>query len=352
MRFLLRITDAKKCIRCKEYISKTDMVMKIRTLTYHAACFSCSSCEKKLTVGEEFVFREREDDVLCRVDCDATNIEQPSSIKTDIYGREDEDGWDGSTLTSLDNQMSSTPPLSLRSPKSDEIVTTFNSSKSQMKKNKKDKQSTRVRTVLNEKQLMTLKACYAANARPDAMMKEHLVEMTGLSPRVIRVWFQNKRCKDKKRQIAMKHLQQKAETERAITGVRLGGVGPLIAASPTPHSDPNLIGIQPVDIHQFPQNPNIWSGLEAINAQGGMPQPQHASLQQSTLQQPSPYAQIMPPPPPHYADLGNDLSSSGYSNMMSATGPNNHLFSVNMGTDLEFSPQVNASDLSSPSCSE
>ncbi|VDO10894.1 unnamed protein product, partial [Brugia timori] len=116
--------------------------------------------------------------------------------------------------------------------------------------------------------------------------------------------------------------------ERAITGVRLGGVGPLIAASPTPHSDPNLIGIQPVDIHQFPQNPNIWSGLEAINAQGGMPQPQHASLQQSTLQQPSPYAQIMPPPPPHYADLGNDLSSSGYSNMMSATGPNNHLFSV------------------------
>ncbi|VDO11903.1 unnamed protein product [Brugia timori] len=212
MRFLLRITDAKKCIRCKEYISKTDMVMKIRTLTYHAACFSCSSCEKKLTVGEEFVFREREDDVLCRVDCDATNIEQPSSIKTDIYGREDEDGWDGSTLTSLDNQMSSTPPLSLRSPKSDEIVTTFNSSKSQMKKNKKDKQSTRVRTVLNEKQLMTLKACYAANARPDAMMKEHLVEMTGLSPRVIRVWFQNKRCKDKKRQIAMKHLQQKAET--------------------------------------------------------------------------------------------------------------------------------------------
>ena len=33
-------------------------------------------------------------------------------------------------------------------------------------------------------------------------MKEQLIEMTGLSGRVIRVWFQNKRCKDKKRQIA------------------------------------------------------------------------------------------------------------------------------------------------------
>ncbi|VDK81384.1 unnamed protein product [Onchocerca ochengi] len=95
------------------------MVMKIRTLTYHVACFSCSNCEKKLTIGDEFVFREREDDILCR-DCDTNNIEQPSSIKTEIYGGEDEDGWDGSTLTSLDNQMSNTPPLSLRSPKSDE----------------------------------------------------------------------------------------------------------------------------------------------------------------------------------------------------------------------------------------
>lgn len=72
-----------------------------------------------------------------------------------------------------------------------------------------DGKPTRVRTVLNEKQLHTLRTCYSANPRPDALMKEQLVEMTGLSPRVIRVWFQNKRCKDKKRAIAMKQqLQQ------------------------------------------------------------------------------------------------------------------------------------------------
>ena len=59
----------------------------------------------------------------------------------------------------------------------------------------------RVRTVLTEKQLSQMKSCYDANPRPDALMKEQLVEMTGLSSRVIRVWFQNKRCKDKKRAI-------------------------------------------------------------------------------------------------------------------------------------------------------
>ena len=54
---------------------------------------------------------------------------------------------------------------------------------------RKDKphKTTRVRTVLNEKQLHTLRTCYAANPRPDALMKEQLVEMTNLSPRVIRV---------------------------------------------------------------------------------------------------------------------------------------------------------------------
>ena len=71
-----------------------------------------------------------------------------------------------------------------------------------------DGKPTRVRTVLNEKQLHTLRTCYAANPRPDALMKEQLVEMTGLSPRVIRVWFQNKRCKDKKKAILMKQIQQ------------------------------------------------------------------------------------------------------------------------------------------------
>ena len=67
----------------------------------------------------------------------------------------------------------------------------------------KAEKSTRVRTVLNEKQLHTLMACYNANPRPDALMKEQLVEMTGLSQRVIRVWFQNHRCKDKKRREAV-----------------------------------------------------------------------------------------------------------------------------------------------------
>lgn len=76
---------------------------------------------------------------------------------------------------------------------------------------RRSERSTRVRTVLSESQLHMLQTCYSANPRPDALMKEQLVEMTGLSPRVIRVWFQNKRCKDKKRGLMMRNTQKQLE---------------------------------------------------------------------------------------------------------------------------------------------
>ncbi|KAF5404633.1 hypothetical protein PHET_02100 [Paragonimus heterotremus] len=57
----------------------------------------------------------------------------------------------------------------------------------------------RLRTVINKRQLTTLRTCYSINSRPDSLTKQRLAQMTGLPPRVIRVWFQNKRCSDKKR---------------------------------------------------------------------------------------------------------------------------------------------------------
>lgn len=63
------------------------------------------------------------------------------------------------------------------------------------------------------------RTCYNANPRPDALMKEQLVEMTGLSPRVIRVWFQNKRCKDKKKTIQMKLQMQQEKVSYRVRPV-------------------------------------------------------------------------------------------------------------------------------------
>ncbi|NXK44083.1 ISL2 protein, partial [Chauna torquata] len=131
--------------------------------------------------------------------------------------------------------------------------------------------TTRVRTVLNEKQLHTLRTCYAANPRPDALMKEQLVEMTGLSPRVIRVWFQNKRCKDKKKSILMKQLQQQQHSDKTslqgLTGT------PLVAGSPIRHESAVQGSAVEVQTYQPP-----WKALSDFALQSDLEQP--AAFQQ------------------------------------------------------------------------
>ncbi|CAH8446471.1 unnamed protein product [Dicrocoelium dendriticum] len=125
----------------------------------------------------------------------------------------------------------------------------FRSNKFGSSKRSKDQKTTRIRTVLNEKQLHTLRTCYAANPRPDALMKEQLVEMTSLSPRVIRVWFQNKRCKDKKRQILLKQIEQHQQNGSRSTS--LHGIS-MVAGSPVCNDSGLMSSTSGIDIHQLP----------------------------------------------------------------------------------------------------
>ncbi|KAK9968056.1 hypothetical protein ABG768_002404 [Culter alburnus] len=161
-----------KCAKChKAFISK-EYVMRTGMNIYHIQCFRCESCNRPLLPGDEYVLRDGQ--LLC------TDHHEFNKLKSGSNNQQKEtaDPFEG---------MKSTASW------------------------RTSERATRVRTVLSESQLRMLQTCYSANPRPDALMKEQLVEMTGLSPRVIRVWFQNKRCKDKKRSLMMRHTQKQLE---------------------------------------------------------------------------------------------------------------------------------------------
>ncbi|CAF3885430.1 unnamed protein product, partial [Rotaria sp. Silwood1] len=149
-------------------------------------------------------------------------------------------------LRPLPTSSSSSASSTTISNSSNQVTVGISGSKStnninSMSKNK----TTRMCTVLNEKQLLTLRTCYGGNPRPDARMKEQLAEMTQLSPRVIHAWFQNKRCKDKKKSALAKQAQ---EQQKVLTS--LNHSIPLVASSHIPNDmniglpSPSLVEVQ------------------------------------------------------------------------------------------------------------
>ncbi|XP_051973870.1 insulin gene enhancer protein isl-1-like [Xyrauchen texanus] len=169
-----------KCAKCLKAFNRNEYAMQTRMNVYHAQCFLCESCNRQLLPGDEYVLQDSQ--LFCTDHQKLSNKLMSTSnnphLKTQDPVYESEDIKSASRLS---------PPWSSK---------------------QRSERATRVRTVLNESQLRMLQTCYSANPRPDALVKEQLVEMTGLSHRVIRVWFQNKRCKDKKRSLIMRHTQK------------------------------------------------------------------------------------------------------------------------------------------------
>uniref|UniRef100_A0A8C4NJD3 Uncharacterized protein n=1 Tax=Eptatretus burgeri TaxID=7764 RepID=A0A8C4NJD3_EPTBU len=198
-----------KCTKCKAAFGRNELAMRARSHAYHVGCFRCEACARPLIPGDEFALR------------------------------------DGGLFCRADRHLATTPGASPSPPHS--LAGAIPLGTHLVIAGLSNEKATRVRTVLNEKQLQTLRTCYAANPRPDALMKEQLVEMTALSPRVIRVWFQNKRCKDKKKSLFMKQMQNQAVSDKANLAGLTGT--PLVARSPIPHEA--VMPANPVEVRAF-----------------------------------------------------------------------------------------------------
>ncbi|KAL5004698.1 hypothetical protein ScPMuIL_018154 [Solemya velum] len=254
-----------KCNKCNQGFSKNDFVMRARHQVYHIDCFRCVACSRQLIPGDEFALKD--DGLFCKADHD---VVERASLKNGSEANSPSNNNNNSP-TNINNNNCDAKGLQMAGRA--EQISGGKANGVRAHVHKAEQKPTRVRTVLNEKQLHTLRTCYNANPRPDALMKEQLVEMTNLSPRVIRVWFQNKRCKDKKRSILMKQMQHQQEKNSSsrLHGP-LQGV-PMVASSPVRHD--SQMQVNPVEVQSY-QPP--WKALSDFAMQSDLDQPPFQQL--------------------------------------------------------------------------
>lgn len=128
-----------KCAGCDKGIPPTQIVRRAQDYVYHLECFACLMCSRQLNTGDEFYLME-DRKLVCKGDYEAAKARE--------Y---DLDGG-----------------------------------------------NKRPRTTITAKQLEALKRAYNESPKPARHVREQLSVETGLDMRVVQVWFQNRRAKEKR----------------------------------------------------------------------------------------------------------------------------------------------------------
>ncbi|EDW79198.2 uncharacterized protein Dwil_GK12807 [Drosophila willistoni] len=160
-----RLYIRNRCLGCGHKIAHDELVMRCHENVFHLKCFACVVCGSLLKKGEQYVVKQGQ--LFCRFDYEK-EVEMLQGY--DFYS-------DDIFPPKMDGR---------RGPK-------------------------RPRTILNTQQRRAFKASFEVSPKPCRKVRENLAKETGLSLRIVQVWFQNQRAKVKK-------IQKKAKQEPPSKG--------------------------------------------------------------------------------------------------------------------------------------
>ncbi|PIO75144.1 homeobox domain protein [Teladorsagia circumcincta] len=180
-----------RCSGCKLGISPTDMVYKLKTgMVFHVDCHACIRCGRRLSPGEQILVDEVAQTVACMqhfytehqrgTSTFPTCSTEPSSYDVDrlsefqIKKEVDTFAYNFDSYTFSEFCDDESKFLKRRGP----------------------------RTTIKQNQLDVLNRIFSSTPKPSKHARAKLALETGLSMRVIQVWFQNRRSKERR----LKHL--------------------------------------------------------------------------------------------------------------------------------------------------
>ncbi|KAL6059070.1 hypothetical protein STEG23_024063 [Scotinomys teguina] len=176
-----------KCAGCAQGISPSDLVRRARSKVFHLNCFTCMMCNKQLSTGEELYIID-ENKFVCKEDyLSNSSVTKENSLHSATTGSDPSLSPDSQDPSQDDAKDSESANVSDKEGGSNE-----NDDQNLGAKRRGP------RTTIKAKQLETLKAAFAATPKPTRHIREQLAQETGLNMRVIQVWFQNRRSKERR----------------------------------------------------------------------------------------------------------------------------------------------------------
>ncbi len=208
-----------RCAGCDAVFAADDAVQRVQGGgSYHPACFACSRCAQRLEKGARFG-TDQEGRLLCETDYLAAAAAVDSVEDKQLKADEDRRYKDSSSPDKSEEEDEDAASDKENDGSKVEEEGEGEEDDEEDKKEGKDGKRRGPRTNITAKQLELLKTVFTATPKPTRVMREQLAKETGLSMRVIQVWFQNKRSKEKR----MHQLRYMS----AMGGYPRGG-GPLL----------------------------------------------------------------------------------------------------------------------------
>ncbi|XP_030639739.1 LIM homeobox transcription factor 1, beta b isoform X3 [Chanos chanos] len=239
---------ATKCSGCLEKIAPTEFVMRALECVYHLNCFCCCVCDRQLRKGDEFVLKDGQ--LLCKSDYEK---------EKDLLGSVSPD--DSDSEKSDDEELDIKPEKgSAGQGKGDD--------------GKDPRRPKRPRTILTTQQRRAFKASFEVSSKPCRKVRETLAAETGLSVRVVQVWFQNQRAKMKKLARRQQQQQEQQNSQRLgqeVMSSRMDGMinsytplapaqQQMVAIENGYSADPFQQGLTPP---QMPGNDSIFHDIDS-----------------------------------------------------------------------------------------
>lgn len=287
---------AVRCANCRQPMRSHELFMCAETprsadrsntpveLIFHVSCFTCSVCHQPLVVGDPYTVDSGSNRLICRADFLASRS-RAFSVQSLLSS-----SADSSSATS----RSVLPKLPVPGyERNDNSSSNFHSSTpctDRLSNGHESNETTslqllyahldggtgcgkRVRTSLTEEQRFHLQKAYEQSSRPSKQARECLARQLSVPVRVVQVWFQNQRARDKRALTQQHHPNSRSHFDWSTIPENQAAVS---STDPSPdrmtggHTSvhnahfPGLAGLSPDRMH--PDIPSINSVLTEEHA--------------------------------------------------------------------------------------